>query len=191
MDEFEISENAGRRNMFLAQVSHESRFNANAENLNYSAEALVKTWPSRFVSLEFAREFARNPEKIGDFVYSNRLSLGNGTNEGFLYRGRGGIQITGKSNYREVSTALGLGSNLVINPDLLLDDNLAWRASAWFWKTRNLNELVDKKPGDVKAITKVVNGGFNNLDHRVEQYRRILHYMPDNGGELLANLNLC
>src|SRR5688572_27733672 len=67
MDEFEISENAGRRNMFLAQVSHESRFNANAENLNYSAEALVKTWPSRFVSLEFAREFARNPEKIGNF----------------------------------------------------------------------------------------------------------------------------
>ena len=186
MDEFAISESAARRNMFLAQVSHESKFQPIAEKFNYRAERLVATWPKRFKSIKFAQEYAHKPEKTANFVYGSR---GGNEGEGFRYRGRGGLQITHKKTYREASKDLGFGSKLVTNPDLLLNDNLAWRASAWYWKSRKLNELIDKNPGNVKMITKVINGGDTGLDDRIEQYSRIMRYMPDNGGELRADRN--
>ena len=184
MDEFEISKTSARRNMFLAQISHESRFNSKAENLNYKAEQLVKTWPKRFRSIEHATLFARNPEKIANFVYGDRMK---NKGEGFKFRGRGGIQITGRKNYLDLSKDLKLGTRLIDNPDLLLDDSLAWRASAWFWKKNGLNEVVDTDPSPMEKVTKKINGGLTGFDDRVRQHQRIIEYLPDNGGDLLKD----
>lgn len=184
MDEFEISKTSARRNMFLAQISHESRFKSKAENLNYKAEQLVKTWPKRFRTIEHAKLFAQNPEKIANYVYGNRME---NKGEGFRFRGRGGIQITGRENYLRLSKDLRLGTKLTDNPDLLLGDSLAWRASAWFWKKHRLNEVVDTDPSPMEKVTKKINGGLTGMDDRIRQHQRIINYLPDNGGDLLRD----
>lgn len=156
---------------FIAQVGHESaQLTAVAENLNYSAQALMKTWPSRF-SAETAAACARQPEKIANIAYASRMGNGApGSGDGWKYRGRGLIQVTGKANYQKCGAALGL--DLITNPELLEQPANAAMSAAWFWSANNLNALADA--GSFTQITQKVNGGQNGADDRLAIYQRAL-----------------
>ena len=153
---------------FVAQVGHESSHLARlVENLNYSADALRKTWPSRF-NVELATAVARKPEQIANIVYGNRM--GNTTGDGWKYRGRGLIQITGKNNYRDCGEALGL--DLIAQPELLEKPQHACMSAAWFWATNGLNTLADADKLD--AITQRINGGQTGAADRQALYAKAL-----------------
>lgn len=163
---------------FLSQIGHESsQFNVLIENLNYSAQRLTKVFPKRFPNLEIAAQYEKNQEKLGNYVYANRM--GNGpvaSGDGFKFRGRGLIQITGRSNYTTLSTILGV--DLIKTPDELLKPALAATSAAWFWASRGLNELADDETDDndledFTAITKRINGGTAGLKERLMLFRAI------------------
>jgi putative chitinase len=156
---------------FLAQIAHESgELNRLTENLNYSAERLMAIWPKRFPDPGKAREYERNPEKLANFVYANRL--GNGdvpSGDGWRYRGRGLIQVTGRGNYRSASRALGL--DFEQRPELLEEPGPAALSAAWFWSSRGLNELADDRSDDdddedFVLISVTINGGKAGLAER-------------------------
>ena len=143
---------------FLAQVAHESNnFLTLEENLNYSENGLRETFPTHFSGDEFA-QYAHQPEKIANRVYANRM--GNGSEEsgdGWLFRGRGPLQCTGRNMYRRVGG--GIGVNLEANPDLVLEPNYGALAAGYFWRFMGLNELADA--GNFVAITRRINGSLN------------------------------
>ncbi len=153
---------------FLAQVGHESQeFTRVVENLNYSAEALTRTWPKRFPS-EIAKQYARQPERIGNRAYANRM--GNGPEEsgdGWAHRGRGLIQLTGKEMYFAFAKSADRPYDTIAT---YLETRVGSVHSAcWFWvKVKNLNPVADA--GDILAMTKLVNGGTNGLDDRKRLY---------------------
>jgi putative chitinase len=171
---------------FLAQTAHESGgYTMLEENLNYSDVTMAAVWPNRFAVIDpatkkpkkdekgknipnaFAKALHRKPEAIANAVYSNRM--GNGTiesGEGWAHRGRGLKQLTGKDNYTRCGAALGV--DLVANPNLLLEPLYAARSAGWFWQSNNLNRFADA--GDIKGMTKVINGGFIGLDDRQARY---------------------
>jgi len=155
---------AKRQAAFIGQCMHESGgFKLLEENLNYSAKALINTWPSRFPTEEMANQYARNPEKIANKVYGGRMgNADESSGEGWKYRGRGIKQLTGKENYQRCSEALGV--DLVSDPDKLLDPKYATLSAGWFWNKHNLNDLADKS--DVETMTKRINGGLLGLDAR-------------------------
>ena len=161
-----------RQAAFLAQINHESgHLNFVKENLNYKAESLRKVFPKYFPTDELAKEYERNPEKIANKVYASRMGNGDeASGEGYKFRGRGFIQITGKSNYE--GCAKDLGKNLIEDPSYLETAEGAARSAAWFWNHRKLNEQADKK--DVKQITKLINGGFIGLEDRQKLYDHAL-----------------
>lgn len=150
---------------FIGQCSHESNgFRVLEENLNYSAQGLTRTWPSRFPS-GFADSYARKPQAIANRAYSNRM--GNGDEEsgdGWRFRGRGIIQLTGKSNYTECSNFLFNDETLVNTPDLLFDPYYAIHSACWFWSKNKLNSLADAS--NIVDMTKRINGGLIGLEER-------------------------
>ena len=155
---------------FLSQTCHESaNYTVLHENLNYRAESLIKTWPTRF-NLGNASQYARNQEKIANKVYCDRMGNGNeASGDGWKYRGRGPIQITGKSNYRSCSMAVYGDERLLDTPELLETDmDVAVKSACWYWNSRHLNELADE--GNVKEITLKINGGYNGLPDRTAKY---------------------
>lgn len=160
---------------FLAQVGHESgQLRTLVENLNYSAEGLIRTWPKRF-NLLTATSAARKPEQIANIVYASRL--GNGpavTGDGWKYRGRGLIQVTGWVNYQACGSALSL--DLLTKPELLEQPIYAALSAAWFWSSNGLSELADA--GRFEAITRKVNGGLNGQADRLAIYERALKVLP-------------
>lgn len=160
-----------RISSFLAQVGHESgRLSQVVENLNYSADALRRTWPSRFMP-DLAIQVARQPDRIANIVYGGRMGnveLG----DGWKYRGRGLIQVTGRDNYAAFSKALFGDDRLLRNPELLEKPEWACMSAAWFWDSRGLNALADK--GDIVGITKKINGGTNGLEDRKALYEKAL-----------------
>ena len=138
-----------RQACFIGQCQHESgNFKVLQENLNYSAEGLMKTWPSRFPTKEIADQYARNPEKIAGKVYNGRLG-NTSEEEAAKYLGRGLIQLTGKENYANCGS--GLGVDLVGHPDWLLDPKYAALSAGWFWNKKGLNDLASNK-GVSKSI---------------------------------------
>lgn len=162
-----------RQAAFLAQCAHESgNFNFMVENLNYSAEALDRVFPKYFKNAgRDANDYARNPEKIANVVYSGRM--GNGDEEsgdGFKFRGRGLIQLTGRNNYTLCGEALGV--DLTEQPELLETPVGACLSAGWFWATNNLNDLADA--GDIKAMTKRINGGYIGLEDRIHHYEHAM-----------------
>lgn len=158
-----------RVSAFIAQVGHESAgLTRLTENLNYSVTGLMRTWPNRFDFLK-ATAMARKPELIANLVYGGRM--GNNLNgDGWKYRGRGLIQITGKDNYRRCGQSLRL--DLLRYPELLEQPPYAALAACWFWAANGLNALADS--GDLKAITQKINGGQNGAADRAELYVRAL-----------------
>ena len=175
---------------FIAQVGHEScHLTRLVENLNYSADGLANTWPSRYaepggkggyVKVQVAGKvrnkpntlalsYERKPEQIANIAYGNRM--GNSVpGEGWKYRGRGLIQITGNNNYRACGEALGL--DLIAQPELLEKPQHACMSAAWFWATNGLNTLIDAGKFDV--ITQRINGGQNGAADRQALYARAL-----------------
>jgi putative chitinase len=162
-----------RQAAFIGQCSHESGgFKTLQENLNYSAKGLHATWPSRFASEEAAQPFHRNPEKIANKVYSGRMgNMDEG--DGWKYRGRGLIQLTGKDNYRLASDALGV--DFVADPDLVLSKEYAALTAAWYWNKRGLNKEADAK--DFTGMTKKINGGTIGLSDRVAHINTALNVL--------------
>ena len=154
-----------RQAAFIGQCAHESmNFTKLEENMNYSAEGLMKTWPSRFPTLEAAKPYHRNPEKIANKVYGGRM--GNGleeTGDGWLYHGRGLIQLTGKDNYMLASDALNM--DFIHSPDYVLVPKYAALTAGWFWNKRQLNKEADAK--DYTGMTKKINGGTIGLNDRI------------------------
>lgn len=150
---------------FIAQLAHESgAFKYTSENLNYSAKALMAVFGKYFPTAELANNYERNPEKIANRVYANRMGNGNEeSGDGWKYRGRGLIQLTGKDNYSQCSRDMNL--DLINNPDQLANDaNIAVLAAGWYWSVRKLNLYADSD--DIISITKRINGGLNGIDDR-------------------------
>lgn len=174
---FEISSD-DRIAMFLAQCAHESNgLRILVEDLRYSAAGLVRTWPTRF-SAEQAAAYAGNPVRIANRVYSFRM--GNGAEEsgdGWRYRGRGLLQITGRDGYARCGKALGL--ELLGDPDQLLELGTAAASAAWYWKSNGCNELADA--GQFAAITRRINGGLIGQDDREGWLGRINRAMQLGG----------
>ena len=155
---------------FLAQVIHESgHFKTNVENLNYSSSALQSVFKKYFPNETIANQYARQPEKIANRVYANRMGNGNEeSGDGWKYRGRGLIQLTGKNNYTACKTDMKI--DIVKNPDLLLVPEYALKSACWFWNKNNLNQYADKD--DITTITKRINGGTNGLEDRKTNLKR-------------------
>ncbi len=158
---------------FLAQTGHESsQFNRLVEGLIYkTALRLTKVWPKRFPDEASALPYVNNEEKLANLVYAKRLGNGDtNSGDGYRFRGRGIIQITGRSNYADAGKALGL--DLVNQPDLLLQKPNAALSAAWFWNSRGLNALADDRTDDndledFTEITKRINGGSVGLNERL------------------------
>jgi putative chitinase len=161
-----------RQAAFIGQCGHESGgFKILQENLNYSAEGLQKTWPKRFPTLEDAQPYARQPEKIANKVYAGRNGNGDeASGEGWRYRGRGCIQLTGKANYNAAGDALGV--DFLADPDVVATPQYAALTAGWFWFIHDLNSLADAR--DDLAITKKINGGTNGLDDRIARTQKAL-----------------
>jgi len=152
-----------RQAAFIGQCAHESaNFKVLQENLNYSAEGLMKTWPSRFPTKEIADQYARQPAKIAGKVYNGRLG-NTSEEEASKYLGRGLIQLTGKENYERCGSAIGV--DLVNEPTLLVEPSHAAMSAGWFWNKKGLNELADQQ--EHGQITKRINGGTLGLDDRI------------------------
>jgi putative chitinase len=151
---------------FLAQCAHESgNFKVTQENLNYSADGLRKIFGKYFPG-DLADSYARQPEKIASRVYANRMGNGDeASKEGYLYRGRGYIQLTGKTNYASFNK-IGI-DDVLAAPDLVASQ-YPLLSAGWFWQERNINSDADKGTGDsaILAVTKKVNGGTNGLADR-------------------------
>jgi putative chitinase len=158
---------------YLSQVLHESAFlSAKTENLNYSADGLLKTWPKRFDRAK-AEAYARQPEKIANYVYANRMGNGDeASGDGWRYRGRGLIQITGKENYAAFSKFDLCTEPVLKNPDKVATYPIDQIAAMWYWEKKKINEPADR--GDTTEVTKRVNGGTNGLAQRNVIYRRLI-----------------
>jgi len=152
---------------FLSQICQESdRFRLTVENLNYSAQGLLATFPKR-VTPEQAQQLAHHPEAIGNHIYCNRIGNGpESSGDGYRFRGRGYIQLTGRDNYAAFGKSIN--HDVTTTPDLVAEPCWAALSAAWFWQTHGLNELADT--GDIVAITKRVNGGILGLDGRKKYY---------------------
>ena len=160
---------------FIAQCAHESGgFRFLKENLNYKAESLMKTFPKYFSDRDTANAYAKQPAKIANRVYGNRMGNGDeASGDGFRYCGRGLIQLTGKSNYS------WFAASLEISPEeasaYLETFEGAAQSACWFWESNNLN--VEADAGDIKKMTKKINGGYIGLDDRIKHYEHALHIL--------------
>lgn len=153
-----------RAAMFLAQWAHEtSGFTRFVENLNYSAEGLVATWPGRFRTLEHAAAYHRQPERIANVVYASRMGNGpEASGDGWRFRGRGACMLTGRANYREA--AIAIGWPLEGTPDDAATPVTAALVAAWFWNSRGLNQYADRD--DFDTVTRRINGGMIGSEDR-------------------------
>lgn len=167
---------------FLAQTAHESGdFKALSENLNYSADGLLKTFPKYFNSASAAK-YERKPQAIASRVYANRGGNGDeASGDGWRYRGRGALQVTMKDNYKALSKSTGI--DFVTNPDLASSSQYAFLSAGWYWDQHNLNTLADANKLD--SISDIVNighttvkvgdsNGFSNRKDRLDKYIKLL-----------------
>ena len=176
LPEYDIDTSA-RVAAFMAQCGHESGgFTVMQENLNYSAKGLVGTFKKYFPTEAQAKLYERRPEMIANRVYANRMGNGDeASGEGWYFRGRGIVQITGKNNYTKCSQSLFESNVLVENPDLLLESEYAIHSACWFWSAARLNELADI--GDMKTMTKRINGGYIGLEDRINHYNHAIEIL--------------
>ena len=154
---------------FLAQCAHESgNFKYVRENLNYSAQGLLKTFP-RYFSKDTAEIAARKPELIANIVYGSRMGNGSkDTNDGFRFRGRGYIQLTGRYMYKQFGDYIEI--DLLTNPDLVAT-KYPLLSAAWFFEVKVLWNLAARDASDetIKHLTRRINGGFNGLADRISK----------------------
>jgi len=163
---------------FLAQCGHESGgFRVTQENLNYSAKGLNGIFKKYFPTEASAAAYARQPQKIANKVYANRMANGSeASGDGYKFRGRGYIQLTGRDNYTQFGKAIGV--DIPSNPDVVAS-TYALASAAWFWSKNGLNKLADNGASDtaVTAITKRVNGGTIGLADRIKHFKEYYHLL--------------
>jgi putative chitinase len=163
---------------FLAQCGHESGgFRATQENLNYSAKGLNGIFRKYFPTEASAAAYARQPAKIASKVYGGRMGNGpESTGEGYKFRGRGYIQLTGKENYTAFGKAIG--EDIISNPDVVAS-KYALLSAAWFFNKNGLHKLADEGSSDVVVtkITKRVNGGTIGLPDRIKHFKEYYHLL--------------
>ena len=153
---------------FVAQCAHESGgFRFLSENLNYKAESLMKVFPKYFQDMGTAKSYEKQPAKIANKIYGNRMGNGDeASGDGFKYRGRGLIQLTGKTNYE------WFAASIEVNPEeasaYLETFEGAAQSACWFWESNNLNQYADKD--DILTMTKRINGGTIGLEDRIKHY---------------------
>lgn len=171
-DYFKLTNNQAAH--FFGQCAHESgNFKVFSENLNYSADGLTKIFKKYFPTLAAAQPYARKPEKIANKVYANRMGNGpESSGDGWKYRGRGPIQLTGKDNYTAFGADIGR-PDVVTNPDLVVSE-LAFESALWFFRKNGLLAIADKGVTDavITQITKRVNGGTHGLDDRLKKTKQ-------------------
>ena len=181
---------------FMSQCGHDSAgFKALEENLNYSAQSLAATWPNRYAEKDasgtvkkpaqpnaLALQLHRKPELIANHTYANRMGNGDVTSgDGFRYRGRGLIQLTGKQNYQAFADSIGLDLDVAVS--YCSTKNGAIESACWYWSSRNINALADQLPdgpiseSNFVPITKAINGGTIGLSDRTLKYNQILSYL--------------
>jgi len=171
MERFEINTPL-RQAAFLAQLAHESLdLTVWEENLNYSDRRLLEVFKKYFSNANDVKNYHRKPEKIANRVYANRMGNGDeASGDGWRYRGRGVIMLTGKGNYSTYGALLNV--DLIDEPDLASTTLVAFIIAANFWDMHKLNTLADKQ--DIEGITKRINGGLNGLSDRKSRYERAL-----------------
>lgn len=161
--------NPNRLAHFLAQCGHESgNFKLTVENVNYSEEGLLKVFPKYF-DKNTAKSYARRPEMIANMVYGGRIGNGDkNSGDGYKFRGRGFIQLTGKTNYKSFGDYIGV--DLITNPSLVAT-KYALSSAAWFFEKRKLWQVCDEgiELETIKKVTKLVNGGYNGLEDRISK----------------------
>jgi putative chitinase len=172
-ERFDIS-TPTRQAAFIGQCGHEcGNFRILEENLNYRAEALQKLWPKRFDAAK-AQMCAKNPKLIANTVYSSRMgNRDEASGDGYRFRGRGCIQLTGSANYHHAGKALGV--DFIMEPDLVATPQYAALTAGWFWDTHKLNQFADVR--DYKTMTKKINGGFIGLDDRIKHINEALQVL--------------
>ena len=177
---YQIDATPRRVAAWLATIAHESaRLTSVVENLNYSAMGLAQTWPGRYADMPgqpnaTAIRIARKPEDIANLTYAGRMGNGSAASgDGWRYRGRGLIQITGRDNYRASGNALHI--DLITYPEQLESPGLAALSAAEWWHRHGCNQLADT--GDMAAVTRRVNGGLTGLDDRLKLYSAALAYL--------------
>lgn len=194
MRHFKITASQNRMAMFLAQIAFESgRLARVEENMSYSPQRLMAVWPRRFPTIEIAKQYAFNPQKLADFVYGGRMGNVN-PGDGWKYRGRGLKQLTGSDNYLKAELALQpiTGEFYHRRPELVcLPKGAAWTA-AWFWSDNDLNKVADS--GNYTAVTRIINGGLTGhedgndvgMDDRVEYFNHVRLTLSREPAETLA-----
>ena len=160
---------------FIAQCAHESgNFVFLTENLNYKAESLMKIFGKYFKDIATAKAYEKKPEKIANRIYANRMGNGDeASGDGWRYRGRGLIQLTGKTNYTWFAASLEISAEEAAEYTQTFEG--AAQSACWFWETNKLNNEADK--GDIKTMTRKINGGFIGLDDRIKHYNHALHVL--------------
>jgi len=168
---FNITTN-NQKAMFIGQCSHESgNFRLLQENLNYKAATLMKLWPKRFPTLEVANQYAGNARAIANKVYADRMgNRDEASGDGYRFRGKGLVQLTGHSNHFHAGKALGV--DFVMQPDLVATPKYAALTAGWFWETHKLNPPADAL--DYTKVTKIINGGTIGLDDRIAHVKQAL-----------------
>ena len=154
---------------FFAQTAHESgNFKAFSENLNYSAKGLRGIFGKYFPTDALARAYERKPEKIANRVYANRMGNGDeASGEGWLYKGRGPLQLTGKNNYRAFGKYIGREQEILDNPDIVANE-LGFESALWFFDANKLWSICDQGINDaaIVALTRRINGGQHGIEDR-------------------------
>lgn len=160
---------------FIAQCAHESgNFIFLSENLNYKAESLVKIFHKYFPTIESTNGYAKNPQKIANKIYANRMGNGDElSGDGYKYRGRGLIQLTGKTNYTWFAASLEISAEEAAEYTQTFEG--AAQSACWFWETNKLNQYADT--GDILTMTKRINGGTIGLEDRKKHYAHALHVL--------------
>jgi putative chitinase len=163
---------------FIAQCAHESAgFTALVENLNYRWQSLRKVFPKYFPTDELAQDYANRPNKqeaIANRIYASRMGNGDeASGDGYRYRGRGLIQLTGRSNYTWFAASLEITPEEAT--EYLMTFEGAAQSACWFWENNKLNQWADK--GDILTLTKRINGGTIGLDDRIKHYEHALHVL--------------
>lgn len=170
LPKYGITDSKTRLAHFLSQVLHESgMMRYDTENLNYSAKALRAVFGKYFKTQEEADAYARKKEEIANRVYASRMGNGDEVSgDGWRYRGRGLMQLTGKDNYKAFSEWLG-EPRVLTEPELVASD-YAVASAVFYWDRNKLNAVADQD--DIKVLTKRINGGYNGLEHRQDLYAK-------------------
>jgi len=144
------------------------------ENLNYKAASLMKTFGKYFPTQELAQQYEKRPERIANRVYANRMGNGDeASGDGYRFCGRGLIQLTGRDNYTFFAGSLDIPVEEA--SEYLATFEGAAQSACWFWETNNLNRFADA--GDIKGLTRAINGGYIGLEDRISHYEHALHVM--------------